>query len=79
MATCLSAVAYIVGLLHPNQCGSPPSLSSFDSCTALVDTVCTLQHPGHKVSSLFLDIKGGFDNINVGILCSSLCQKGIAH
>ena len=79
MATRLSAVARFVGLLHPNQCGSLPSLSWFEACTALVDTVRTLQRPGRKVSSLFLDIKGGFDNVDVDILCSSLRQKGVAH
>ena len=57
-ASRLSALARYVGLLNPNQYGSLPSLSSFDACAALVDTVCTLQRPGRKVSSLFLDIKG---------------------
>ena len=68
-ASRLSAVARYVGLLNPNQCGSLPSLSSFDACSALVDTVRTLQRPARKVSSLFLDIKGGFDNVDADILC----------
>ena len=41
-ASRLSAGARYVGLLNPNQCGSLPSLSSFDTCAALVDTVRTL-------------------------------------
>ena len=41
-ASRLSAVARYVNLLNPNQCGSLPSLSSFDACAALVDTVRTL-------------------------------------
>ena len=60
VASRLSAIARYVGLLHCNQCGSLPSFSSFDACTALTDTVRTLQCPALKVSSLFLDIKGGF-------------------
>ena len=78
-ASRLSAVARYVGLLNPNQCGSLPSLSSFDACAALVDTVRTLQRPGRKVSSLFLDIKGGFDNVDADILCRGLRSKGVAH
>lgn len=79
MATRLSALVRFVGRLHPNQCGFLLSLSSFDTCTTLVHTICTLQRPCRKVSSLFLDIKGGFNNIDVCILCSSLCWKGIAQ
>ena len=79
VASCLSAMARYVGLLHRNQCGSLPSLSSFDACTALTDTVRTLQRPALKVSSLFLDIKGGFDNVDADILCSSQHSKGVNH
>ena len=75
----LSAIARYVGLLHRNQCGSLPSLSSFDACTALTVTVRTLQRPALKVSSLFLEIKGGFDNVEANILCSSLPSKGVNH
>ena len=78
-ASRLSAVARYVGLLNPNQCGSLPSLSSFDACAALVDTVRTLQRPGRKVSSLFLDIMGGFDNVDADILCRALRSGGVAH
>ena len=44
-----------------------------------MDTVRTLQRPALKVSSLFLDIKGGFDNVNADILCSSLRSRGVNH
>ena len=77
VASCLSAIARYVGLLHSNQCGSLPLLSWFDACTALTDTVRTLQRPALKVSSLFLDIKTGFDNVDADILCSSLRSKGV--
>ena len=80
MVACrLSAIARYVGLLHRNQCGSLASLSSFDACTALADTVCTLQRVALKVSSLFLDIKGGFDNVDADILCCSLHSRGVNH
>src|SRR5205807_2615223 len=62
--------------IHRNQCGSLPALSSFDACLSLVDTVRTLQRPGLKVSSLFLDIKGGFDNVDSSVLTSFLSSKG---
>ena len=68
-----------MGLLNPNQCGSLPSLSSFNTSAALVNTVRTLQRPGRKVSSPFLDIKGGFDNVDADILCRDLRSKGVAH
>ena len=79
VASRLSAIARNVGLLHHNQCGSLLSLSSFDACTALADTVRTFQRPALKVSSLFLDIKGGFDNVNADILCYFLRSKGVNH
>ena len=69
----------IFGLVHCNQCGSLPSLSSFDACTALTDTIRKLQPPALQVSSLFLDIKRGFDNVDADILCSSLRFKGVNH
>ena len=79
VASCLSAIARYVGLPHRNQCGSLPSLCSFDAFTALTDTVCTLQCPALKLLSLFLDIKGGFDNVDSDIPCSSLHSKGVNH
>ena len=78
-ASRLSAVACYKSLLNSNQCGSLPSLSSFDACSALLDTVRTLERPGRKVSSLFLDIKGGFDNVDAYILCQALHAKGVTH
>ena len=79
IASHLSAIARYVDLLHHNQCDSLPSLSSFDTCTVLADKVCMLQRPALKVSSLVLDIKGGFDNIDPDILCCSLRSKGVNH
>ena len=79
VASRLSLVARSLRLVHHNQCGSLPTLSSFDAALSLVDSVSTLQRPGFKVSSLFLDIKGGFDNVNASILCSSLKKAGVPH
>ena len=58
IASRLSAIARYVGLLHRNQCDSLPSLSFFDACTTLTDTVCTLKCPALMLSSLFLAFKG---------------------
>ena len=58
----LSAIARSKGLLHHNKCGSLPGLSSSDACLTLTHEVRTLQRPRLKVSTLFLDIKAGFDN-----------------
>ena len=74
----LSLLARHVGLLHPHQTGSLPSLSTFDSTSTLAHEVRLLQRLGSKVSSLFLDIKGGFDNVDPSQLTSALRAKG-AH
>jgi len=79
VASRLSLVARTLKLVHSNQCGSLPALSSFDAALSLVDTVRTLQHPGLKVSTLLLDIKGRFDNVNASTLCSSLKKAGVPH
>lgn len=44
-----------------------------------MDTVHTLQRQSLIVSSLFLDIKGGIDNVNADILGSSLCSRGVNY
>ena len=64
MTVRLSAITRSKGLLHPNQCGSLPGLSSFDACLTLMHEVKTLQRPRLEVSTLFLDIKAAFDNVN---------------
>ena len=79
IASRLSLIARSLKLVHHNQCGSLPALSSFNAALALVNTVRPLQRPGLKVSSLFLDIKGGFDNFNASILCSSFKKVGVPH
>jgi len=73
----LSCVARLPGLLEPHQCGSLAGLSASDTTTTLTHEVRTLQMAGRKVSTLFLDIKGGFDNVNPSILCSMLKAKAV--
>jgi len=68
MTVRLSAIARSKGLLHPNQCGSLPGISSSDACLTLMHEVKTLQRPRLEVSTLFLDIKAGFDNVNASTL-----------
>jgi len=64
----LSAITRSNRLFHQNQCGSLPGLSSSDACLILTHEVRTLQRPRLKVSTLFLDIKAGFDNVNASTL-----------
>ena len=45
--------------------------------TTLTHEVKTLQIAQRKVSALFLDIKGGFDNVNPTTLCGILRAKGV--
>ena len=73
----LSCVARVAGLLNPHQCGSLAGLSTSDAITTLTHEVRTLQMAGRKVSTLFLDIKEGFDNVNPSTLCSMLKAKAV--
>jgi len=72
MTVRLSAIARSKGLLHHNQCCSLQGLSSSDACLTLIHEVRTLQRPRLKVSTLFLDIKAGFDNVNASTLRARL-------
>ena len=77
MTVRLSELARKAGLLHTNQCGSLPGLSTSDVCATLIHEVGTLQRPRWAVSTLFLDIKAGFDNVNASKLRSLLLGKNI--
>jgi len=77
IAARLLAAARLKGLLNPNQCGSLPGLSTYDACLTLTNDVKTLQRPGLKVSSLFLDIKARFDNVDNNTLARILRDGGI--
>jgi len=77
IAARLLTAARLRRLLHPNQCGSLPGLSTYDACLTLTNDVKTLQRPRLKVSSLFLDIKAGFDNVDNNTLARILREGGI--
>jgi len=77
IAARLLAAARLRGLLHPNQCGSLPGLSTYDACLTLTNDVKTLQRPRLKVSSLFRDIKAGFNNVDNPTLARILRKGGI--
>ena len=79
IASCLSPLAPIAGLVKRNQCDPLPSLSTLNICAALSLEIRPLQRPALKASTLFLDIKGGFDNISCLVLTSLLRYKGIPH
>src|ERR1700710_903302 len=76
VATRLSLIARSRGLINTNQCGSLSGLSTFDACASLTHEVRSIQRPGIKASTLFLDIKGGFDNISSFQLSQILVRHG---
>jgi len=77
IAARLLEAARLNGLFHPNQCGSLTGLSTYDACLTLTNDVKTLQRPRLKVSSMFLDIKAGFDNVDNKTLARILREGGI--
>jgi len=77
MTVRLSAIAKSRGLLHSNQYGSLPGLSSTDTCLALTHEIKILQRPRLKVSTLFLDIKAGFDNVHTSSLRARLLASHV--
>jgi len=73
----LLLVARSRGLIKPNQCSSLPGLRTYDACLTLMNNVKTLQWPRLKVSSLFVDIKAGFDNVDNPTLARIIRECGI--
>ena len=73
----LSLTARSCGLLHPHQTGSLPGLSTFDATATLAHEVRLFQRLDLKVSSLYLDVKGGFDNVDPSQLTAALRAKGV--
>jgi len=65
-------------MIHPNQSCSLPGLSTYDACLTLVNNIKTLHWPRLKVSSLFMDIKAGFDNVDNPTLARILREGGIS-
>jgi len=77
MTVRLSAIARSRGLLHPNQCGSLPGLSSSDAYLTLMHEGKTLQRPRLEVSTLFLDIKTAFHKVNAATLRARLLASRV--
>jgi len=74
----LASTAHSLGLLHPKQCGSLPGLGCFDAVATLTYKVCLLQAASFKVATLFLDVKGGFDNVCANKLATILARGGVS-
>jgi len=77
MTVRLSVIAKSKDLLHPNQCGSLQGLSSADACLTLTEEIRTLQRPRLEVSTLCLDVKAGFDNVNASTLRARLLASRV--
>jgi len=73
-ASCLFSLARNSSLLHANQCGSLANLSCFETVSTIFHEVRLLQSAALKVSTLFLDIKDGFDNVNTNQLSTILLR-----
>jgi len=74
----LASAARSLGLLHPNQCGSLAGLGCFDAVATLIHKVRLLQDASFEVSTLFLDVKGGFDNLCANKLAMILTRGGVS-
>jgi len=74
----LTSAARSLGLLHPNECGSLAGLGCFDAVATLTHEFRLLQAASFKVSTLFQDVKGGFDNVCENKLASILTRGGVS-
>ena len=78
VASRLSAPAVICSLIDPLQCGSLPARSTTDAALVLQQNVESFHRLRYKVSTLFLNVKGGFDNVESPSLLSLLRRKGVS-
>ena len=75
----LSCMAHVTGLINPHQCGSLAGWSVADACNTLTHEDMILHMDKRKVSTPFLDIKGGFDKVNQSSLCGMVsAAKGVS-
>jgi len=74
----LATAASSLGPLHPDQCGSVAGLGCFDAVATLTHEVRLLQAASFKVLTLFLDVKGGFDNVCANKLARILAKGGVS-
>src|SRR6266481_5500151 len=73
----LYSLSSSLSLVNSNQYGSLPSISTADAALTLKHDVITSQKAGMKTSTLFLDIKGGFDNILPHLLALKLQKHNV--
>jgi len=73
-----SAQAAICSLIQLLQCRSLLRRSTADAALVLPHNVESFHRLRYKVSTLFLDGKGGFDNVESPSLLSLLCRKGVS-
>ena len=71
----LMAIAYKTGLYCINQTGSLPQWSTTDAVVSLSNWIKEAQFAKQKVSTVFLEVKGGFDNVNHQKLLDILTSK----
>jgi len=74
----LEAHAAICSLMHPLQCGSLPARSTPDAALVLQRNFESTHRLRYKVSTLLLDVKAGFDNVESPSLLSLLSRKGVS-
>ena len=74
----LSAQAVTCPLNHPLQCRSLPGRSTADAALFLQHYAESFHRLCYKFSTLFLDVKGGFDNVESHSLLSLLRRKGVS-
>jgi len=74
----LAAAARSLGILHRNQCASLTGLGCFKAVATLSHEVRLLQAAFLKVSTLFLDVKGGFHNVCANKLAGILAKGGVS-
>jgi len=72
----LMAIAYSKGFYSVNQTGSLPQRSTIDSAILLQHWVKEAQFAKRKMLLLFLDGKGGFDNVDHRKLLGILAETG---
>ena len=78
IANCLSAQARELGLIDNNHCGLVAGMSAFCTVASLNHGVVIALKLRLKASTLFLDIKGCFDNVRQATLTGYLQEKGVS-
>jgi hypothetical protein len=79
MATRLGTMAKAHDLVHPDQIGGRPQRSAIDAAMALAHDVETGNKKKLVTSSLFLDVRGAFDNVSSARLLQTMRQLGCAR